>query len=192
MRCLCFGLLEHSNWKLREVIFVANALFSQNPIFGVLFFFFSLQGYHKDKAYRELGLDQELVMQMRRSYDVRPPRMEDDHPYWHGNHRRYRKLSKEQLESSRTESLKDAADRIMPFYNSVIAPSLRAGNKCLIVSHANTIRTLIKNIDGISDEDIKGMSIPTGIPLLYRLDKDLQPVCPVSELEFRFMVEPKG
>jgi len=131
-------------------------------------------------------------MQMRRSYDVRPPRMEDDHPYWHGNYRRYRKLTKDHLESSRTESLKDAADRIMPFYNSVIAPSLRAGNKCLIVSHANTIRTLIKNIDGISDEDIKGMSIPTGIPLLYRLDKDLQPVCPVSELEFRFMVEPKG
>jgi len=118
--------------------------------------------------------------------------MEDDHPYWHGNYRRYRKLSKEQLESSRTESLKDAADRIMPFYNSVIAPSLRAGNKCLIVSHANTIRTLIKNIDGISDEDIKGMSIPTGIPLLYRLDKNLRPVCPVTELEFRFMVEPKG
>lgn len=152
----------------------------------------ALQGYHKDKAYKELGLDQELVMQMRRSYDVRPPKMEDDHPYWHGNYRRYRKLSKEQLESSRTESLKDAADRIMPFYNSVIAPSLRAGNKCLIVSHANTIRTLIKNIDGISDEDIKGMSIPTGIPLLYRLDKNLKPVCPVSELEFRFMVEPKG
>ena len=118
--------------------------------------------------------------------------MEDDHPYWHGNYRRYRKLSNEQLESSRAESLKDAADRIMPFYNSVIAPSLRAGNKCLIVSHANTIRTLIKNIDGISDEDIKGMSIPTGIPLLYRLDKNLKPVCPVTELEFRFMVEPKG
>lgn len=158
----------------------------------VLFLFLSLQGYHKDKAYKELGLDQELVMQMRRSYDVRPPKMEDDHPYWHGNYRRYRKLSKEQLESSRTESLKDAADRIMPFYNSVIVPSLRAGNKCLIVSHANTIRTLIKNIDGISDEDIKGMSIPTGIPLLYRLDKNLRPVCPVTELEFRFMVEPKG
>jgi len=152
----------------------------------------ALQGYHKDEAYKELKLDQELVMQMRRSYDVRPPRMEDDHPYWHGNYRRYRKLSTEQLDSSRTESLKDAADRIMPFYNSVIAPSLRAGNKCLIVSHANTIRTLIKNIDGISDEDIKGMSIPTGIPLLYRLDKNLNPVCPVSELEFRFMVEPKG
>ena len=80
----------------------------------------------------------------------------------------------------------------MPFYNSVIVPSLRAGNKCLIVSHANTIRTLIKQIDNISDEDIKGMSIPAGIPLLYRLDKNLKPVDPINELEFRYMVEPKG
>ena len=115
---------------------------------------------NKDTAYRELGLDQELVMQMRRSYDVRPPRMDDDHPYWHGNDRRYKKLSQEQLESSRAESLKDTADRIMPFYESVIGSALRSGSKCLVVSHANTIRTLIKNIDGISDEDIKGMSIP--------------------------------
>jgi 2,3-bisphosphoglycerate-dependent phosphoglycerate mutase len=80
----------------------------------------------------------------------------------------------------------------MPFFNSVIAPSLRAGNKCLIVCHANTIRSFIKEIDGISDEDIKGMSIPTGIPLLYRLDKHLKPVDPVRELEFRYMVDPKG
>jgi bisphosphoglycerate-dependent phosphoglycerate mutase family 1 len=105
---------------------------------------------------------------------------------------RYRKLSPEQLDKSRAESLKDTAERIMPFFNSVIAPSLRSGNKCLIVSHANTIRTLIKQLDGISDEDIKGMSIPTGIPLLYRLDKNLKPVDPVRELEFRYMVEPKG
>jgi 2,3-bisphosphoglycerate-dependent phosphoglycerate mutase len=178
----------------------------------------ALQGYNKDTAYKELGLDQELVMQMRRSYDVRPPRMLDDHPYWHGTDRRwvhqslaircikivcnspfrfipyfrYRKLSPDQLDSSRAESLKDAAERIMPFYNSVVVPSMRSGNKCIIVSHANTIRTLIKNIDGISDEDIKGMSIPTGIPLLYRLDKNMKPVDPQIELEFRYMVEPKG
>jgi bisphosphoglycerate-dependent phosphoglycerate mutase family 1 len=107
-------------------------------------------------------------------------------------HHRYAKLSPDQLERSRAESLKDTADRIMPFFNSVIAPSMRAGNKCIIVSHANTIRTLIKQIDGISDEDIKGMTIPTGIPLLYRLDKDLKPVDPHQELDFRYMVEPKG
>ena len=89
-------------------------LFVHQFAFLSLFLFYSLQGYNKDEAYKELGLDQELVMQMRRSYDVRPPKMEDDHPYWHGNYRRYRKLSNEQLEASRTESLKDAADRIMP------------------------------------------------------------------------------
>ena len=152
----------------------------------------ALQGYQKDSAYQELGLDQELVMQMRRAYDVRPPRMDDDHPYWHGRDRRYRKLTDDQLERSRAESLKDAADRILPFFKSVICPSIEAGNKCLIVSHANTIRTLVKHIDGISDEDIKGMTIPTGIPLLYRLDRNLKPVDPHIELEFQYMVEPKG
>jgi 2,3-bisphosphoglycerate-dependent phosphoglycerate mutase len=152
----------------------------------------ALQGYNKDTAYMELGLDQELVMQMRRAYATRPPIMQDDHPYWHGNDRRYRKLTHEQLEASRAESLKDAAARILPFFNSVITPSIQSGKKCLIVSHANTIRTLVKHIDNISDEDIKGMTIPTGIPLLYRLDKNMKPVDPLVELEFRYMVEPKG
>ena len=101
-------------------------------------------------------------------------------------------MSEKQLERSRAESLKDTANRILPFFNSHIVPSLQSGNKCLVVSHANTLRTLIKHIDGISDEDIKGMSIPTGIPLLYRLDKNMKPVDPNIELEFRYMVEPKG
>ncbi|KAL7504953.1 hypothetical protein ACHAXN_002474 [Cyclotella atomus] len=152
----------------------------------------ALQGYNKDTAYDELGIDQELVMEMRRSYATAPPRMEDDHPYWHGRDRRYSKLSEEQLEKSRAESLKDAAERIMPFFNKVIVPSLREGNRCLVVSHANTIRTLIKQIDCISDEDIKQLSIPTGIPMIYRLDKDLKPVDPNCELEFRYLVQPKG
>lgn len=152
----------------------------------------ALQGYNKDTAFTELGLDQELVMQMRRAYDVRPPVMTNEHEYWHGNDRRYRRLTEEQLDASRTESLKDAADRIMPFYNSVIVPSITSGKKVIIVSHANTIRTLVKHIDNISDEDIKGMTIPTGIPLLYRFDKNMKPVDPQIELEFRYMVEPKG
>jgi len=101
-------------------------------------------------------------------------------------------LNKEQLERSRAESLRDTAERILPFFRSQIIPSLRAGNKCLVVSHANTLRTLVKHIDNISNEDIKGMSIPTGIPLLYRLDKDMNPVDPNVELEFKYMIEPKG
>ena len=152
----------------------------------------ALQGYNKDTAYEELDIDQELVMEMRRSYATPPPRMADDHPYWHGNDRRYSKLTPEQLERSRAESLKDAAERIMPFFNAVIVPSLREGNRCLVVSHANTIRTLIKQIDNISDQDIKQLSIPTGIPLIYRLDRNLKPVDPNCELEFRYMVQPKG
>jgi len=152
----------------------------------------ALQGYNKDSAYEELGIDQELVMEMRRSYKTRPPIMNNHHPFWHGEDRRYKELSYEQLEKSRAESLKDAADRILPFFNSQIVPSIRSGNKCIIVSHANTLRTLIKHIDQISDEDIKTMSIPTGIPLLYRLDRYLRPVDPNVDLEFRYMVEPKG
>ena len=108
------------------------------------------------------------------------------------NYRRYSRLSKELLDASRTEALKDCAARIMPFFNAVIVPTIRAGNKTLIVSHANTIRTLIKHIDGISDEDIKGMTIPTGVPMLYRLDENMKPVDPQIEQEFRYMVEPKG
>ena len=152
----------------------------------------ALQGYNKDTAWEELDIDQELVMEMRRSYATPPPRMEDDHPYWHGDDRRYAKLTPEQLERSRSESLKDAAERIMPFFNSVVVPSLREGNRCLVVSHANTIRTLIKQIDNISDQDIKQLSIPTGIPLIYRLDRDMRPVDPNCELEFRYLVRPKG
>lgn len=109
----------------------------------------ALQGFNKDTAYKELDIDQELVMQMRRSYATRPPLMTDDHSHWHGTDRRYKKLTKAQLDASRGESLKDAAARILPFYNSMIVPSLQAGNRCLVVSHANTIRTLIKHIDGI-------------------------------------------
>ncbi|KAL7428184.1 hypothetical protein ACHAXH_005433 [Discostella pseudostelligera] len=152
----------------------------------------ALQGYNKDTAWEQLNIDQELVMEMRRSYAIRPPRMTDDHPYWHGDDRRYAKLTPEQLEKTRSESLKDAAERIMPFFNSVIVPSMREGNRCLVVSHANTIRTLIKQIDNVSDQDIKQLSIPTGIPLIYRLDRDMKPVDPNCELEFRYLVEPKG
>ena len=152
----------------------------------------ALQGYNKDTAYEELGIDQGLVMEMRRSYATPPPKMTDDHPFWHGNDRRYNKLTPEQLERSRAESLRDAAERIMPFFNSVVVPSMREGNRCLVVSHANTIRTLIKQIDNISDQDIKQLSIPTGIPLIYRLDKNMKPVDPNCELDFKYLVPPVG
>ncbi len=152
----------------------------------------ALQGFEKDTAYKELNLDQELVYNMRRSYDTRPPIMSDDHDHWHGNDRRYGSLTSEQLEATRGESLKDAAERVMPFFNGTIVPDLLMGKKVLVVSHANTLRALIKQIDNIDDEDIKSMSIPTGIPLLYRLDANLRPVDPVEELEIEYKAEPRG
>jgi len=152
----------------------------------------ALQGYNKDAAYSELGYDQELVMRMRRSYRTRPPAMSDEHPYWHGSDRRYDRLSGAQKEASRAESLEDCADRIMPFFDGVVAPSLLAGNRCLVVSHANSIRALIKQLDRISDEDIKTMTIPTGIPMLYRLDGQLRPIDPTNEVDIKYMIEPRG
>ncbi|GMH74634.1 hypothetical protein TrRE_jg12345 [Triparma retinervis] len=128
----------------------------------------ALQGYNKDTAFSSLGIDQEMVMRMRRSYETRPPQMGDDHEFWHGGDRRLR-----------------------PYWEQVVKRDLSLGKKVLIVSHANTLRSLIKEIDSISDEDIKGMSIPTGIPLLYRLDADLKPVLP-SDIETKHGAEPRG
>mmetsp|Transcript_5435 Transcript_5435/g.11217 ORF Transcript_5435/g.11217 Transcript_5435/m.11217 type:complete len:267 (-) Transcript_5435:472-1272(-) len=105
---------------------------------------------------------------------------------------RYGRMSMEQLERTRAESLEDTANRAMPFFQSVIASSLKSGNRCLVVSHANTLRSLIKQIDNISDEDIKSMTIPTGIPMLYRLDADLRPVDPTTELDLKYMIQPRG
>jgi len=151
----------------------------------------ALQGYNKDTAFKELGIDQEMVMRMRRSYETPPPMMGDDHEFWHGRDRRYRDLTTEELNASRGESLKDCANRLRPYWEQVVKRDLRQGKKVLIVSHANTLRSLIKEIDDISDEDIKGMSIPTGVPLLYRLDKNLKPVLP-SEIESRYGAELRG
>lgn len=90
-----------------------------------------------------------------------------------------------------SRSLKDCANRLRPYWEQVVKRDLREGKKVLIVSHANTLRSLIKEIDDISDEDIKGMSIPTGIPLLYRLDANLKPVLP-SDIESKYGAEPRG
>lgn len=175
------------------------------------------QGYNTDTAHHEPNIDQELVMEMRRSYA--PHRMTSkssdfpdetshtlriiscgadnageltvhlhSHPYTAMAEGTVGKLTAEQLERSRAESLKDFAGRIMPFFNSVIVPILREGNRCLVVSHAIKIRTLIKQIDNISDQDIKQLSIPTGIPLIYRLDGNMKPVDPNCELKFRYMI----
>ena len=128
---------------------------------------------------------------LRRTYDTRPPPMLEEHRFWHGNDNRYDGMSPLQLKKSRGESLKDCAARLMPYFKTQVLRDLRRGKRVLVVSHANTLRSLIKHIDGISDEDIKGMSIPTGIPLLYRLDKDLKPVKP-ADVSGKYHAVPRG
>jgi len=151
----------------------------------------ALQGMQKDDAYKGLGMEREHLMKIRRTYDTRPPPMLEEHRFWHGNDNRYDGMSPLQLKKSRGESLKDCAARLMPYFKTQVLRDLRRGKRVLVVSHANTLRSLIKHIDGISDEDIKGMSIPTGIPLLYRLDKDLKPVKP-ADVSGKYHAVPRG
>ncbi|GMH73980.1 hypothetical protein TrST_g6645 [Triparma strigata] len=137
-----------------------------------------LQGYNKDEAYHELGIDRELLMRMRRTWNTAPPAMEDDHPYWHGNDRRYRDLTEQQLESSRGESLLTTSLRCMDYFQEEVMPDLAQGKCILVVSHANSLRSIIKVLDSISNEAIKVMSVPTGIPMIYRLDENNVPIPP--------------
>lgn len=144
-----------------------------------------LQGYNKDTAFKELDIDPLLLMRMRRTWDEPPPKMPDSHPYWHGEDRRYCGLGDDNLERSRGESLKMTAERVGEYYDLEIKPRLLSGSNVLIVSHANTLRSLIKEIDSIPEAAIKTMTIPTGIPMIYRLDPTtLTPIAP-SELKER-------
>lgn len=130
----------------------------------------ALQGLNKKATADEYGLDQVHVW--RRSYDTPPPALaiEDErHPI---HDPRYRNLAPEQLPA--TECLEDVVDRMLPYWYDAIVPDLRAGRVTLVAAHGNSLRALVKHLDGISDEEIPGLNIPTGIPLWYRLDNDLK------------------
>ena len=129
----------------------------------------ALQGLNKAETAAKHGDDQVKIW--RRSYDVPPPPLTRDDERWPGHDLRYRDLSPEQLPLS--ECLKDTVDRFMPLWNEEIAPALKAGKRVLIVAHGNSLRALVKLLDGISDEDILNLNIPTGIPLLYEHNDDL-------------------
>ncbi|GMH61478.1 hypothetical protein TL16_g03266, partial [Triparma laevis f. inornata] len=135
-----------------------------------------LQGYNKDEAYHELNIDRELLMRMRRTWNTAPPKMEDEHPYWHGKDRRYQNLTEDELNSSRGESLLTTSLRCMDYFQEQIMPDLALGKCILVVSHANSLRSIIKVLDSISNEAIKVMSVPTGIPMIYRLDENNVPI----------------
>jgi len=132
----------------------------------------ALQGLDKAETAQRHGMEQTQVW--RRSYDVRPPALTADDPRHPGKDPRYAKLSPQELPL--TECLKDTVERFLPYWRETIAPAVRAGERVLIAAHGNSLRALVKYLDGVSDDDIVGLNIPTGIPLVYELDDDLRPI----------------
>ena len=130
----------------------------------------ALQGKDKKQTLEKYGEEQFKLW--RRSYDVPPPPIEDNDPYSQTNDLRYSDLGNEMPKS---ECLKDVVQRMLPYWENAIVPDLRAGNTVLIAAHGNSLRALVKHLDGISDSEIAELNIPTGIPLLYTLDKELRP-----------------
>jgi 2,3-bisphosphoglycerate-dependent phosphoglycerate mutase len=132
----------------------------------------ALQGLNKADMARQYGDEQVLIW--RRSYDTPPPALEPTDPRGQRQDLRYAKLKPEQIPL--TECLKDTVARVLPFWNEVLAPAIRGGQRLVIAAHGNSIRALVKYLDGISDADIVGLNIPNGIPLVYELDADLKPI----------------
>lgn len=132
----------------------------------------ALQGLNKADMAKQYGDAQVLVW--RRSYDVQPPALESDDPRGQRADARYANLPMEQVPL--TECLKDTVARVLPYWNDEIAPAIRQGQRVLIAAHGNSIRALVKYLDGVSDQDIASLNIPNGIPLVYELDDDLKPL----------------
>lgn len=132
----------------------------------------ALQGLNKAETAAKYGDEQ--VMVWRRSYDTPPMPLDADDPRTSYNDPRYAGLKHEEIPL--TECLKDTVARVLPFWNDEIAPAIRSGKRIIISAHGNSLRALIKMLDGISDQDIVGLNIPNGQPLVYELDADLKPI----------------
>ncbi|HVO39313.1 MAG TPA: 2,3-diphosphoglycerate-dependent phosphoglycerate mutase [Spirochaetia bacterium] len=132
----------------------------------------ALQGLNKAETAAKFG--EEQVHTWRRSYDVPPPKLEPSDPRHPGNDPRYKDLAPKDLPL--TECLKDTVTRALPYWHDSIAPVLKEGKKIIIAAHGNSLRALVKMLDNISDKDIAGLDIPTGIPLIYELDDRLSPI----------------
>ncbi|ODV93915.1 hypothetical protein PACTADRAFT_51662 [Pachysolen tannophilus NRRL Y-2460] len=139
----------------------------------------ALQG--KDKAETLAQYGQEQFMTWRRSYDVPPPPIEDHSKFSQFGDERYSDIAPEAL--PKTESLALVIDRLLPFWQDVIAKDLLDGKTVLIAAHGNSLRGLVKHLDNISDKDISALNIPTGIPLVYELDDNLKPIKPSYYLD---------
>ena len=132
----------------------------------------ALQGLDKAETAAKFG--EEQVRLWRRSYDVPPPALEPDDERFPGRDPRYRDLADADL--PRSESLKDTVARFLPYWHETIAPTLLTGRRVLIAAHGNSLRALVKYLDQVSDEQIVGLNIPTGVPLVYELDGSLRPI----------------
>ena len=128
----------------------------------------ALQGLSKAEMAAKFG--EEQVHTWRRSYDIPPPALSLDDERYEARDPRYAGVS-----VPRTECLKDTVARVIPYWNSAIAPAIRAGRRVLVAAHGNSLRALVKHLDGVGDAEIVGLNIPTGIPLVYELDDSLRP-----------------
>src|SRR5206468_7172711 len=144
----------HSTWRLNERHYGA------------------LQGLNKAETAARFG--EEQVKVWRRSYDIPPPRLEPTDPRFPGHDPRYKGLSPSELPL--TECLKDTVARFLPYWHGTIAPAIKSGKQVLVAAHGNSMRALVKYLDEVSDRDIVGLNIPTGVPLVYELDGDLKPL----------------
>ncbi len=132
----------------------------------------ALQGLNKAETAARYG--EEQVKVWRRSYDVRPPALDENDPRYPGREERYRSLAQDQLPL--TECLKDTVARFLPCWHEEIAPAIRSGQRVLIVAHGNSLRALVKFLDEVPEAEIVELNIPTGLPLVYELDDNLKPL----------------
>jgi 2,3-bisphosphoglycerate-dependent phosphoglycerate mutase len=132
----------------------------------------ALQGLNKSETAAKHGEEQVLIW--RRSYDIPPPAVEENDDRYPEKDRRYQGLKKDDI--PKTESLKSTVERFLPYWHESIAPTIKSGKRVLIAAHGNSLRALVKYLDNMSEKDIVGLDIPTGIPLVYELDDDLRPI----------------
>jgi 2,3-bisphosphoglycerate-dependent phosphoglycerate mutase len=132
----------------------------------------ALQGLNKADMAEQYGDEQVLIW--RRSYDTPPPALDPQDPRCERGDRRYARLEAGQVPL--TECLKDTVARVLPFWNESMAPAIKSGRRVVVAAHGNSIRALIKYLDGISDQDIVSLNIPNGTPLIYELDEQLRPL----------------
>ncbi|MFH1447465.1 MAG: 2,3-diphosphoglycerate-dependent phosphoglycerate mutase [Candidatus Micrarchaeota archaeon] len=132
----------------------------------------ALQGLNKAETAKKYG--EEQVHIWRRSYDSKPPELEKTDERYPGKDPKYKELGENDIPVA--ECLKDTVERFLPYWHEEIAPAIKSGKKVLIAAHGNSLRALVKYLDNISDEEITGLNIPTGVPLVYELDDELKPI----------------